>query len=95
VLEFYKGWILHIGRELRYVRHLAWIVPIRKCALKPVFHFNCIVTYRSIFFCVEVISSTLVVRKQRNTLRYDTVEVENRLKAVSYHKYLLRRPYSP
>jgi hypothetical protein len=36
--------------------------------------------YRSIFFCVEVISSTLVVRKQRNTLRYDTVEVENQLK---------------
>jgi hypothetical protein len=57
-----------------------------KCKIacvKPVFHFNRIVTYRSIFFCVEVISSTLVVRKQRNTLatlRYDTVEVENRLK---------------
>ena len=50
-------------------------------SLKPVFHFNHIVTYRSIFFCVEVISSTLVVRKQRNTLRYDTVEVENQLKA--------------
>jgi hypothetical protein len=43
--------------------------------LKPVFHLNRIVTYRSIFFCVEVISSTLVVRKQINTLRYDTVEV--------------------
>ena len=30
---------------------------------------------------MDVISSTLVVRTQRNTLRYDTVEVENRLKA--------------
>jgi hypothetical protein len=47
--------------------------------LKPVFHFNRIVTYRSIFFCVEVISSTLVVRKQRNTPRFATIEVENRL----------------
>jgi hypothetical protein len=28
-----------------------------------------IVTYRSIFFCVEVISSTLPLGKQRNTLR--------------------------
>ena len=52
-----------------------------KCKIacvKPVFHFNRIVTYRSIFFCVEVISSTLVLRKQRNTLRMNTVEVENR-----------------
>jgi hypothetical protein len=46
--------------------------------LKPVFHFNRNVTYRSIFFCVEVISSILVVRKQRNTLRFATIEVENR-----------------
>ena len=30
-------------------------------------------TYRSIFFCVEAIISTLVLRKQRNTLRYDTI----------------------
>ena len=36
-----------------------------------------LMTYRSIFFCADVISSTLVLRKQRNTLRYDTVEVEN------------------
>jgi hypothetical protein len=34
--------------------------------------------YRSIFFCVEVISSTLVLwKKEYATLRYDTVEVEN------------------
>jgi hypothetical protein len=44
-------------------------------SVKAVFHFNRIVTYRSIFFCVKVISSTLVLRKQRN----DTVEVENGL----------------
>jgi hypothetical protein len=44
--------------------------------LKPVFHFNRIVTYRSIFFCVEVISSTLVVRKQRNTLRFATIQLK-------------------
>ena len=42
-------------------------------SLKPVFHFNGIVTYRNIFFCIEVISSTLVLTKQRNTLRYGTV----------------------
>ena len=44
--------------------------------IKPVFHFNCIVTYRSIFFCVEVISSTLVGRKQRNTLRFATIRLK-------------------
>ena len=43
---------------------------------KPVFHFNRIVTYRSIFFCVEVISSTLVLRKQRNTLRFATIRLK-------------------
>jgi hypothetical protein len=77
---------------------------IRKtiCPVKPVFHFNRIVTYRRIFFCVEVISSTLVVRKQRNTLRfatlrYDTVEVENRLYTIpdshrsAGHQFLLLR----
>ena len=36
--------------------------------------------YRSIFFCVEVISSTLPLRKQRNTLRFGTIQVENWLK---------------
>jgi hypothetical protein len=57
-----------------------------KSALKADFHFNRIVTYRSIFFCIEVISSTLVslvLMKQRNTLRFGTstvsVEVENGL----------------
>jgi hypothetical protein len=44
--------------------------------LKPGFHFNPIVTYRSIFFCVEVISSTLVVRKQRNTLSFATIRLK-------------------
>jgi hypothetical protein len=53
-------------KMLRYVTiRLKW-----KSAFKPVFHFNRIVTYRSIFFCVEVISSTLPLRKQRNTLRF-------------------------
>jgi hypothetical protein len=34
--------------------------------------------YRSMFFCVEDSkSSTRVLRKQRNTLRYDTIDVEN------------------
>ena len=44
--------------------------------LKPVFHFNRIVTYRSIFFCVKVISSTLSLRKQRNTLRFGTIRLK-------------------
>jgi hypothetical protein len=44
--------------------------------LKPVFHFNRIVTYRSIFFFVEVISSTLVLRKQRSTLRFATIRLK-------------------
>ena len=35
---------------------------------RPVFHFNRIVTYRGILFCVEIIGSTLVLRKQRNTI---------------------------
>jgi hypothetical protein len=48
--------------------------------LKSVFHFNRIVTYRTIFFCVEDISSILVARIQRNMLRYDTVEEGNDLK---------------
>ena len=33
----------------------------------------------NILFCVEVIIPTLVLRKQRNTLRYDTVDVQNGL----------------
>jgi hypothetical protein len=44
-----------------------------KSTVKPVLHFDRIVTYRSIFFCVEVISSTLALRKQRNTLRFGTI----------------------
>jgi hypothetical protein len=48
--------------------------------LKSVFHFNRIVTYRTIFFCVADISSILVPRIQRNMLRYDTVEEGNDLK---------------
>jgi uncharacterized membrane protein len=44
--------------------------------LKAVFHFKRIVSYRSIFFCVEVISSTLVLRKQRNTLRFATIRLK-------------------
>jgi hypothetical protein len=32
--------------------------------------------YRSIFFCVEVIGSTLVVRKQRNTLRFAKIRLK-------------------
>ena len=37
---------------------------------------NRIVTNRSIFFCVEVISLTLVLRKQRNTLGFGTILYE-------------------
>ncbi len=40
------------------------------------FHFNRIVTYRNIFFCVETISSTLVLRKQRNTIRFGTIRLK-------------------
>ena len=51
------------------------------------------VTYRSFFFCVEVISFTLVLRKQRNTLRlrYDTVEVENRLKSGTRNTVCIKK----
>jgi hypothetical protein len=34
------------------------------------------ITYRSIFFCVEVISSTLVLRKQKNTLGFGTTRLK-------------------
>jgi hypothetical protein len=44
-----------------------------------------IVTYRSIFFCVEVISSTLVVRKQRNTLRFATIRLKWKTLGASFH----------
>ena len=44
--------------------------------LKAGFHLNRIVTYRSIFFCVETISSTLVLRKQRNTIRFGTIRLK-------------------
>ncbi len=39
--------------------------------LKADFHFNRIVTYRSIFFCVETISSTLVLGNKE--IRYVSV----------------------
>jgi hypothetical protein len=35
-----------------------------------------IVTYRSSFFCVEVISSTRPLRKQRSTLRFGTIRLK-------------------
>ena len=44
--------------------------------IKPVFHFNRIVTYRSILFCFQVISSTLVLRKRGNTLRFATIRLK-------------------
>ena len=46
------------------------IATVALVSVKAHFHFNRIVTYRSIFFCIEVISSTLVLMKQRNTLRF-------------------------
>ena len=65
--------------------------------LKPVLpyeRYRIIVTYRSIFFCVEVISFTQVLGKQRNTLFFDKIEVEISLRAtaesISYHTSLLR-----
>ncbi len=39
--------------------------------VKAGFHFNRIVTYRSIFFCVEIISSTLVLGNKE--IRYVSV----------------------
>ncbi len=41
-------------------------------------HFNRIVQYRRIYFCVEVISSTSRTKKNA-TLRYDMVEMEKGL----------------
>ena len=43
-----------------------------EASIKPVIHFNRIVTYRSIFFCVKVISST----QQRNTPRFGTIRLK-------------------
>ena len=48
-------------------------MPSVRREVKPVFQFNRVVTYRNIFFYVEVISSTLPLRKQRNTLRCGTI----------------------
>jgi hypothetical protein len=66
---------LHCSNRCRFIS-IAWSVATASLyhwilynvyikILKPVFHFD--VTYRSISFCVEVISSTLVLRKQRNS----------------------------
>ncbi len=51
------------------------LVPntILSLILKAGFHFNRIVTYRSIFFCVETISSTLVLG---NTIRFGTIRLK-------------------
>ena len=44
--------------------------------LKAVFHFKRIVAYRSIFFCVSIISSAPVLIEQRNMLRFATIRVK-------------------
>ena len=46
--------------------------------LKPLFHFNRIVAKRSVFHCVYCVHETM----KYATFRYDTVEVEDELKAV-------------
>jgi hypothetical protein len=65
---------LHCSNRCRFISitwsvataSLHWILyNVYIKILKPVFHFD--VMYRSISFCVEVISSTLVLRKQRNS----------------------------
>ena len=40
--------------------------------------------YRSILFCVEVISSTLPLRKQRNTLHFGTIRLKWKTDLITY-----------
>ena len=68
--------LVHMHQKENIALEIAARIASVNRPLKPVFHFNRIVTYRSIFFCVEVISSTLPLRKQRNTLRFGTIQLK-------------------
>jgi hypothetical protein len=67
--------IIHVQLQIKF-QELKFLTKSLIIILKPVFHFNRIVTYRSIFFCVKVISSTVSLRKQRNTLRFGTIRLK-------------------
>ena len=67
-------------RASRNLAKACWVSVHSACAfhlgdggLKSVSHFNRIITYRSVSFCVEVISSVLVFRKQRTALRFNMI----------------------
>jgi hypothetical protein len=64
------------------ILQLCWTQP---CSVKLQPYRN---LTRIIFFCIEVISSTLPLRKQTKyaTFRYDTIEVENWLKSLANNK---------
>ena len=57
----------HIVTRLMMVTDLLQVVPTR---LKTLFHFNRILKYRSIFFCVEVFSPKCPENKEK---RYDAI----------------------
>ena len=85
ILEDWMPWhwymrnysVIDVNRYLFLFNHCIYVVAY--CKIRFPLQSYRIITYRSIFFCVETISSTLVLRKQRNMFRYDTVEVETSL----------------
>ena len=54
---------------------------------KTVFHFNSIVPKRSVFLCFLNTRVELMTWTQRKMLRYDTIEMKNRL-VVGYKLHL-------
>jgi hypothetical protein len=59
--------------------------------VKPVFYFNRIVAKRSVFLCFLTFPD--FDTKENATVRYDTVEVENRLNSYNQDQKLLRQPH--
>jgi hypothetical protein len=63
-----------------------WYMAENKASFPPQPYLN--VPY-SIFFCIQVISSTLVVRKQRNTLRFGTIRLKWKTGLKKYQTVIL------
>jgi hypothetical protein len=49
------------------------------------------VTERSIFFCLEVVGSTSLLRKQRHTLRFGTSRLHTYIQTLFTHAKLISR----
>ena len=73
------GFMNRFYKHLKSAQNILNIVRNYNYSLKAVFHFNRNVA-QHFLLCRSHQFHSIVLRKQRNTLRYDTVEVENGLK---------------